>query len=640
MRRPTGVRVLAAALACAATLGTTAGAGGPRAAASAAAAPEPAPAAAFPTIAILAYHDVSRGADAGPLTVSPEFLASQIRDCRARGWTFLPLAEVLAHREHPERLPGRVLVLTFDDGYRSALELALPILRAEGVPATFAPITSFAGTSPPGMPALLGWDGLRTLARSPGVELASHSHALHQFEQADPHGGTSPSTSARRWLPALGRYEDREEYRARIGADLAESRRRMRERLGVAPGVLVWPYGAHNEMARAQAAGAGYSATLALGQRTVTAEDLRSGCLPRYLVHRGMAFDDGAQAWLHDATPPVRAAEVDLDALWDADEARFRARIETAVTRVRALGATHVILPVCADPQRDGRLLRSYVMNHQLPVLAEAWTLAAGAFRAAGLKVWAQVPSLSLTWTWERHPEWRVPASGWRAGRPRWSTRLSPDFAGVRAAAVDFMADLAVYLPLDGVMFDDDATLASNERLAGNGSWDADVKARAIRELLEECKRTVRAWRPECRFARAVPLAVVGRAGASREHAVDLDECFLRDELVFLRVPAPARGASVPALAGGLERSVRRAVDRWRALGHHGEPPIVAMLPALDAQGRHWLTSERQLVMADAVRKAGLAHLGTRPVAAEGELPIGLLEARASEPAVRSAGRR
>jgi biofilm PGA synthesis lipoprotein PgaB len=508
------------------------------------------------------------------------------------------------------------------------------------VPATFAPVTSFVGTSRPDTPAYLDWEGLRRLARSPGVELASHTHALHQGEPHDPHGGSGPSLGARRWLAAQARYEDREEYRNRIGADLTESLRQMRERLGHAPQALVWPFGHHNEMARGQAGHAGFTATLALGQRTVTADDLRLGCLPRYLVHRGLDFADAAERWLRNDHPPVRAAEVDLDALWDADEARFRERVATAVTRVRGLGATHVLLPVYADPKHDGRLLRSYAMNHQVPVLAEAWTLAANAFRAAGLKVWARVPSLALTWEWERHPEWRVPASGWRAGKPRWGTRLSPDFAGVRAAAVDWVTDLAVYLPLDGVMFEDDATLASNERLAGVGSWDPAVKARAIRELLEDCKRAVRAWRPECRFGRAVPLAAAARPGVSREHAVDFDECLERDELVFVRVPAPARGASAPALAGGLERTARRAADRWRALGREGAPPIVTMLPALDAQGRNWLTSERQLAMAIAVQRAGLAHIGTRPVAADGELPLGLLEQKASVPAVKTAGRR
>jgi biofilm PGA synthesis lipoprotein PgaB len=604
----------------------------------AAAAGEPAPGApaAFPTIAILAYHDVSDSAGAGALTVSPEFLRDQIRACRERGWTILPLSRLLEHRADPRRLPPRVMVLTFDDGYRSALESALPVLRAEGVPATFAPITSFVGRTLPGLPPHLDWGGLARLAGTPGMELASHSHALHQDEPSDPHGGSRPSLLARRWLAADGRYEHREEYRDRIGDDLAESRARMRERLGVAPRVLVWPFGHHHEMARAQAGYAGFEATLALGQRSVSEADLRSGCLPRYLVHRGMRFADSTEAWLRDEHRPVRAAEVDLDALWDPDQARFHSRVETAVTRVLALGATHVMLPVCADPRRDGRLVRSYAMNHQVPVLAEAWVVAASAFRAAGLKVWAQVPSLALTWAWERNPGWRVAT---RDGTGRWSTRVSPDLAEVRAAASDFVTDLAVYLPLDGVLFDDDATLGARDRLAGSGSREPAAKQVAIRGLLEECKRAVRAWRPECRFGRAVPAAVATRPGVSAACAMELEDCLEHDDLVFLRVPAPRHGAPAGATAGELERAARQAAARWRAPGRTGEPPIVAMLPARDAHERHWLPAERQLAMAHAARRAGFAHLGTRPVAAEGELPLGLLEASEPEPAVKSARR-
>src|SRR5881396_2124727 len=108
-----------------------------------------------PLIAILCYHDISDTTGAQEQTVSPDFLRKQIRACRTAGWSFLPLREVLAARMHPERLPARVLVLTFDDGYRSFLDQALPVLREEHVPATLSIISSFVDHPPSDLPPLL-----------------------------------------------------------------------------------------------------------------------------------------------------------------------------------------------------------------------------------------------------------------------------------------------------------------------------------------------------------------------------------------------------------------------------------------------------------------------------------------------------
>src|SRR3954447_6223259 len=50
---------------------------------------------------------------------------------------------------------GRVVVLTFDDGFRDNWELALPVLRSRGVPATFFLATGFIDD-----PRLAWWDEL------------------------------------------------------------------------------------------------------------------------------------------------------------------------------------------------------------------------------------------------------------------------------------------------------------------------------------------------------------------------------------------------------------------------------------------------------------------------------------------------
>jgi biofilm PGA synthesis lipoprotein PgaB len=627
MRARAAARALAVAGACA--IGALGAA--PAAAADAAANPVP-----FPQIAILCYHHIAEEPGGNTLTVTPTELREQLRACREQGWTVVPLSELLERREQPEKLPARTLVVMFDDGYCSFVEKALPILRAEGLRASLAAITSFPGTERSDMPPLIDWDELRRLKNEDGIEIVAHSHALHAYETASPQGVTVPSVYARRWLAGKGDYEDRERYRNRIGDDLSKAQRAFREELGSPTSVLVWPFGAHNEMARAQAEHAGFEVTLALEHRLVTAEDLRSGCLPRFLVHRGMRFARNPD-WYREPLPPVRMARVELDEVWNRDLGVMNQRLDEAVTRARAVGANSVMIPVFAAPERDGRLRASFAMNHQSLVAADVWAFAANRFREAGFRVWAVVPTMNLTWVWDRAEELRVPERLWPQSGRRWSTKLSPDLTDARRAAVDLVTDLAVYLPMDGMVFDDDATLGPKDKLALNGSQDPAAKAAAIRTLLDECKQAVRAWRPECRFGRIAPQGVIERPGLNTESSMSLEAALERDELVISPLRAPRSGSSAHIVRATTEKLARRAAERWYGLGRGGEVPIVFLIPSLEAGTGRAVPEELQVAMARALNHVGLSNSGSLAPAAGGELPLGLLQSRDPIPAVRAA---
>ena len=602
-----------------------------------------------PLVAILCYHDLSEAAGRDAQTVTPQFLRQQIRACRQAGWTFMSLSELMAARTRPEQLPPRVMVLTFDDAYRSFFDHALPILRSEGIRATLGVVTSFIDRPPAGMPPLMTWDQIREADRSGWVEVASHSHDLHRYETNNPYGDTAPSATTRRYIPSASRYEDREEYRERIRADLMETRRILRDRLGHGVSTLVWPYGMHTEMARSLATQAGFTTTLALGSRPATPADLASGSVPRILVMKQMRFTADPRAWIQAPQGTIRSARLRLGDLWDGDLAVFRTRLDAAILRLRAIGATHVFLDATARDQGDGVIRHTFFPGHQATMRVDLWSMAAAKLSNARMRVWARVPSMNLTWAWEQHPEWRLgslphrlttSASGLDTPEARmaarWPTRLSPELPEVRRAAVDFYTDLAVYLPIEGILFEDDARMLAGETLASDPAAGVGAKTAAVDGLLRELEAAVRAWRPECRFGRVTGMDAVRIDGPSLESSQDFARMIIERDLTVVSAesdPEYARDPSrwvekVSRLAMRAWRSQSRAASRSGATMSLGSvPPLLLELP-IDPAGTPKPASTLPALFA-AARHAGFESFGVGPVtpANQAALPARMLEA-------------
>jgi peptidoglycan/xylan/chitin deacetylase (PgdA/CDA1 family) len=86
---------------------------------------------------VMGWHNVAGtfGFPAGEGEAERGF-ASQMKTL-ARIGNVLPLDEALGRLAAGEPLPGRAVAITFDDGYRDNLTLAVPVLERLGLPATF-----------------------------------------------------------------------------------------------------------------------------------------------------------------------------------------------------------------------------------------------------------------------------------------------------------------------------------------------------------------------------------------------------------------------------------------------------------------------------------------------------------------------
>jgi peptidoglycan/xylan/chitin deacetylase (PgdA/CDA1 family) len=228
------------------------------------------------TTLVLCYHGVSA---AWPEGISPSRLRAHVGHMLGRGHRAVSFSDaVLASR-------GRVFSVTFDDGYRSVVERALPVLDELGVTAAvFVPTDFIGGASAvwPGTDHWLGtphadelcpmsWDDLRLLIEH-GWEVGSHSrsHArLVQLADTD------------------------------LNEELAGSRTELENQLARPCTTLAYPYGEADERVIAAAAAAGYRAACTLTTRFAPARPL---AWPRV----GAYEHDGPGAFRTKVSPVVR----------------------------------------------------------------------------------------------------------------------------------------------------------------------------------------------------------------------------------------------------------------------------------------------------------------------------------------------
>lgn len=197
---------------------------------------------------VLCYHAVSDNWPV-PLAVRPKDLRRQLEWLLALGYRGATL-----HDAATSRSSGRRLVVTFDDGFLSVLELAYPILSSLGLSGTLFVVTDFPDSNRP-----LAWRGIEHWQGGPyESELRGLTwRQIGMLRDAGWEIGAHTCTHPR--LTELADEPLLQELRA--------SREACERALSVPCRSLAYPYGAFDARVAAMAARAGYTtaAILSLG---------------------------------------------------------------------------------------------------------------------------------------------------------------------------------------------------------------------------------------------------------------------------------------------------------------------------------------------------------------------------------------
>lgn len=165
------------------------------------------------------------------------------------------------------------------------------------------------------------------------------------------------------------------------------------------------------------------------------------------------------------AKQPLRAVQVDLDYVYDADPAQQEKNLNLLVARIQSLGINTVFLQAFANPEGDGLARELYFVNRALPVKADLFAHAVTQLQTqAGVKVfgWLPVLSFNLDARLPRVVAWN-PATDTAEINPKAYLRVSPFNDEARNQVIGIYEDMAQAAPIDGVLFHDDAILSDYE---------------------------------------------------------------------------------------------------------------------------------------------------------------------------------
>ncbi|MCF7220830.1 poly-beta-1,6-N-acetyl-D-glucosamine N-deacetylase PgaB [Marilutibacter chinensis] len=473
---------------------------------------------------VISYHDirddVARKGDPDLYAVGTQNFAAHLDWLAGHGYQPVALADVIAAANGERPLPDKAVLLTFDDGLRSVYTHAFPLLRAYGYPALVAVVTDWVD-----MPAgrqidygprmfsrddFLTWTQLREMQASGLVEVASHSHDMHHGVNSNPQGNSTPAAVTRIYDPAAKRYESEAEYLARVRDDLATSASLIERELGRAPRAMVWPYAAYNSQVNAIADTLGMKVTFDLEGRNQPIVPGMHGDglhgLARLLLFDNPGIDDLAYELRHDESlEGMRALQVDLDYVYDADPAQMERNLDALVERVKQIGPSHVFLQAFADPDGNGSADALYFPNRHLPMRADLFNRVAWQLRTrAGVQVFAWLPVLG----------YELPDASLRrslaidGSNPAETFRLDLFQPETRRIISGIYEDLAASGYFEGLLFHDDALLRDDE-LVGTAPSDPAARTQALIDFTLELRDAAGKWRPKLQSVRNLFAAPV-----------------------------------------------------------------------------------------------------------------------------------
>lgn len=219
----------------------------------------------FQTVPVLTYHRFSTDGTNNKMTVTAPSFDAQLKFLSDNDYRVVTLDQFVDFLEFKAQLPDRAVVITIDDGWRSTYDVALPILKKYGYPATLFLITDFPDDSS-AKDLALSWAQVKELAKGNLIDIQCHTKSHRNLRmQAE---------------------EDFRSYLKAMEVELRTVQEEMKRKAGVTCRYIAYPYGARNPLVVALTQKYGYRAafTVSRGSNSFFTQD--------FIVRRSMIYGE------------------------------------------------------------------------------------------------------------------------------------------------------------------------------------------------------------------------------------------------------------------------------------------------------------------------------------------------------------
>ena len=173
------------------------------------------------TVPILCYHRLTNKCKTS-MCLPPKVFEQQMKYLKNNGYRTISLEQLQCFLAFECSIPEKSVVITLDDGYRSAYDVAYPILKKHGFTATLFIYTDYVGISK----NAITWSQVKEM-KADGFEVGSHT-----ISHAD--------------LTQQREGEDFRVYQDRIEKEIGGSKRIIDKKLNQNTTAFAFPFGRYN----------------------------------------------------------------------------------------------------------------------------------------------------------------------------------------------------------------------------------------------------------------------------------------------------------------------------------------------------------------------------------------------------------
>jgi len=215
----------------------------------------------YQTVPVLTYHNFSETKH-GLMMVRRSDFDAQMQFLKDNDYTPITIDELFDFLLYRKEIPEKAVVITFDDGWRGVYDIAYPILKKYGFPATLFVYTDLIN----GSRKTLNWDLVAELDKG-GLDVQCH-------------------TKSHRNLNRVLENESFQQYATEIEREITECTETVKKKLHKKVKYLAYPYGETNNLVIAFLEKNGYQ-----GAFTVK-RDSNPFFMDRYALKRSMIYGD------------------------------------------------------------------------------------------------------------------------------------------------------------------------------------------------------------------------------------------------------------------------------------------------------------------------------------------------------------